>query len=80
MLSQAQKAILTFERNRFPDLAGKAQAVSALFHCTMSQYQAFLDEAVDTDGAQEYAPDVVQSTLWAREVRSQRGSTIPLLG
>lgn len=77
-LTPAQREILVFEGNPFPDPAGKAQAVSALFGCSMDEYRTLLEQAVDTDGAAAFAHTVVQTTLQEREKRSQRGSTISL--
>lgn len=78
MLTDADKAILSFERSNFSRPSGKAQAVRALFRCSMEEYDTALLAAVAKDGAAQYAPAVVAKVSEREETRSQLGERVSL--
>lgn len=57
----------------------RAQAVGALLGCSMDEYRALLDTAIDDPEATVVAGDVVASLLQERQQAAGAGTSYPLV-
>lgn len=80
MITSRQAAALDLEGCGFRNEGDKAQAVLAVLGCSMPDYYALLDQAIDDPDAATRYPELVRRLLQARQDRSQAGETTPLLG